>query len=276
MRRMGRRAAVVERQGRAQRHLLLRREPVAVRGAAAQAPRRDLPLGGRRRFLPRHGAPRRHLLHLRQELAGLAGLSAAARPRLARLQEPHERRLGVRAGGTHRRRARRQPPQLLRGLPRSQARHRRVLAVAHAGLVEGQGAAVLCRELGRPGPASARQFRGLRARRLEAEVARMPRHRALDPLLHRLRRRAAEEVLRPFPQRPEDRLGQAAQGAVAGPPHRQVRRARTSRHGRSRAPSGPSYSSTRRTSRCRPSGRRRNPPSPTRGWATASPSSPSR
>ena len=65
MRRMGRRAAVVERQGRPERHLVLRRKPVAVRGAAAQAPRRDLPVGGRRRLLPRHGAPRRHLLHLR-------------------------------------------------------------------------------------------------------------------------------------------------------------------------------------------------------------------
>ena len=75
MRRMGRRAAVVERQGRAQRHLLLRREPVAGRGAAAQAPRRDLPVGGRRRLLPRHGAPRRHLLHLLEELVALAGLS---------------------------------------------------------------------------------------------------------------------------------------------------------------------------------------------------------
>ena len=71
LRRLGRRAAVVERQGRPQRHLLLRREPVAVRGAAAQAPRRDLPVGGRRRFLPRHGAPRRHLLQrLHQGLVG--------------------------------------------------------------------------------------------------------------------------------------------------------------------------------------------------------------
>ena len=71
MRRLGRRAAVVERQGRAERHLLLRREPVAVRGAAAEASRRDLPVGGRRRFLPRHGAPRRHLLQrLHQGLVG--------------------------------------------------------------------------------------------------------------------------------------------------------------------------------------------------------------
>ena len=202
----------------------------------------------------------------------VAGLYAAARPRQARLQEPHERRLGVRPARTDRGGTRRQPPQFLRGLPRPQARHRRVLAVAHAGLVEGEGAAVLRRQLGRPGPAPARQFRRLHARRLEAEMARVPRHRALDAFLHGLRRRAAEEVLRPFPQGREDRLGQAAQGATAGAPHRQVRRAARDADGRSRAPSGPSCSSTRRTSRCRPSGRRRNRRSPTRASATASPS----
>ena len=244
-----------------------------VRGAAAQAPRRDLPVGGRGRFLPRHGASRRHLLQrLHQGLVGEPGLYAAARPRHARLPQPHDRRLGVRADGTDRRRARRQPPQLLRGLSRAKARHRRLLAVAHAGLVEGQGAAALVRQLGRPGPASARQLRGLRARRLEAEVARGARPRALDAFLYGLRRRAAEEVLRPFPQGREDRLGQAAEGAAAGPPHRQVRRAPREGMAARSAPSGPSSSSIRRTSRCRPSGRRRRRPSPTRASATASPS----
>ena len=105
-----------------ERHLLLRREPVAVRGLAAQAPRRDLSLGGRRRFLPRHGASRRHLLQrLHQGLVGEPGLHAAARPWHARLPQPHDRRLGVGAAGTDRRGARRQPPQLLRGLPRPKA-----------------------------------------------------------------------------------------------------------------------------------------------------------
>ena len=150
-----------------ERHLLLRREPVAMRGAAAQAPRRHLPVGGRRRLLSRHGASRRHLLQrLHARLVALAGLHAAARARHARLQEPHERRLGVGPDRAHRGGARRQPAQFLRGLPRPQARHRRLLAVAHARLVEGQGAAVLGRQLGRPGPASARQFRRLRARGL--------------------------------------------------------------------------------------------------------------
>ena len=183
-------------------------------------------LGGRGRFLPRHGASRRHLLQrLHQGLVGEPGLHAAARPRLARLSQPHDRRLGVGAARADRRGARRQPPQFLRGLPRAKARHRRLLAVAHAGLVEGQGAAVVVGQLGRPGPASARQFRGLRPLGVEAEVARSARPRALDAFLYGLRCRASEEVLRPFPERREDRLGQAAEGAPAGPPQRQVRRA---------------------------------------------------
>ena len=84
MRRLGRRAALVERQGRPQRHLLLCREPVADGRAAAQASRRDLHMGGRRRFLPRHGAPRRHLLpRLRAGLVEGAGLHRAERARHA-------------------------------------------------------------------------------------------------------------------------------------------------------------------------------------------------
>ena len=43
--RMDRGAAVVQRQGGAERHLLLREQPVARRGAAAAAPRRDLRVG---------------------------------------------------------------------------------------------------------------------------------------------------------------------------------------------------------------------------------------
>ncbi len=227
MRRLGRRAAVVERQGRPQRHLLLCREPVADGRAAAQASGGDLHMGGRRRFLPRHGAPRRHLLpRLRAGLVEGAGLYRAERARHARLQEPHERRLGVGAGNVVGRTARPQSPRLLRRLHLAQARYRRVLAVAHAGLEQGQDAAALVRQLGRAGPASARQFRRLRALRVGAEMARSARHRALDAFLHGLRRRPAEEVLRPLPQRRGHRLGQAAEGAAAGAPsRREIRRA---------------------------------------------------
>src|SRR5581483_3635873 len=99
-------------------------------------------------------------------------------------------------------------------------------AVAHAGLVQGEGAAVLRGQLGRPGSASARQLRGLRPRRVQTKVAGEPRPRALDALLYGLRARLAEEVLRPFPQGRKDGLGQTTEGAAADPPcRREVRRA---------------------------------------------------
>ena len=82
-------------------------------------------------------------------------------------------------------------------------------------------------ELGRPGPASARQFRRLRARRLERQMAGGARLRALDLVLHRLRRDAAEALLRPLPQGRGHRLGQTAEGAAASAPSRRaIRRAR--------------------------------------------------
>ena len=86
VRRLGRRAALVERQGGAQRHFLLRREPVAGGGATAEALGCHLHLGRRRRFLPRHGAPRRHLLpRFRRGLVEGAGLYGTERPRHPRL-----------------------------------------------------------------------------------------------------------------------------------------------------------------------------------------------
>ena len=115
-----------------------------------------------------------------------------------RLQEPHERRLGVGPGDAVGRTTRPEPPRLLRRLHLAQARYRRVLAVAHAGLEQGEDAAVLGRQLGRAGPASARQFRRLRARRVGAEMARSARHRALDALLHRLRRRLQKKFFGHF------------------------------------------------------------------------------
>ena len=82
--RMGRRAAVVERQGRAQRHLVLRHQPVARGDAAAAAPRRHVHLGGRRRLVPRHDASRRHPLHVLGKLVRHAGQDRAVRRGRAR------------------------------------------------------------------------------------------------------------------------------------------------------------------------------------------------
>ncbi len=113
--RMGRRASLEQRQGRPQRHLLLRHEPVAGRLPAAAAPGGDVHLGGRGRFLPRRLPPWRHSLHVPAELVRHAGQVRAARPGQARLSQPHDRRLGLGsrdadAGGT-----RRQPLRLRQG-----------------------------------------------------------------------------------------------------------------------------------------------------------------
>ena len=184
--------------------------------------------------------------------ARVAGLHAAARPRHARLPQPHERRLGVGPARTPRGRTRRQPPQLLRGLPRPQARHRRILAVAHAGLVEGQGAAVLRRQLGRPGSASARQFRGLRARGVEAEMAGGTRPRTLDAFLHRLRRGACRRSSSAISSKARTPAGTGSPRCCCRCATSTSSSSGTRRNGRSSAPNGPGSSSTPPTSRCRP------------------------
>ena len=96
--RMGGRAALVERQGRPQRHLLLRHQPVARRVAAAAASRRHVRVGRLGRLVPRHDASRRHSLDLLGELVRHAGEDRAIRRRRARRPQPRHRRTGVRAG----------------------------------------------------------------------------------------------------------------------------------------------------------------------------------
>ncbi len=124
--------------------------------------------------------------------------------------------------------------------PRASAR-RRLSQGALAAVGQDHGAAVLGGELGRPGPASARQLRRLCARRVERQMAGSARHRALDAFLHRLRPRAAAQVLRFLPQGRGHRLGQAAARAAAGAPSgREIRRARRERVADRAHASGPS------------------------------------
>ena len=217
--RVGRPAALVERQGRPERHFLLRRQPVEGGEPAAEASRGDLRLGGLRRLLSRAEPQRRHLQHLRAELVRHADQDRAVRSRHQGPSQPHERRLGLGPGDAHRRGDGRQPLRSRQDLFRPSAR-RRVLQGHVSRLVEGQGAAAVGRELGRTAAASARQFRGLLPIGVEAEMARGARHRALDALLHRLRRRPAEAVLRLLSQGREERLGQAAAGAAQRPSSR--------------------------------------------------------
>src|SRR5262249_28787824 len=99
-----------------------------------------------------------------------------------------------------------------------------LLAVAHARLDQSKDAFAFLGELGRTGATPAREFRGFRPRRLRAEMAGGARNRALDPFLYELRGRPAETVLRPLPQGRGHRMGQAAEGILAGaPPRREIR-----------------------------------------------------
>ncbi len=104
LRRMGRHPALVERQGRPQRHLLLRHEPVARGAAAAAAPGGAVHLGRLVRLLSRARAPRRHPLRLPEELVAPAGGERAARGGRARPEEPGHRRMGGRPRHARRRR----------------------------------------------------------------------------------------------------------------------------------------------------------------------------
>ena len=271
--RMGRRAAVVERQGRAQRHLLLRLEPVARRDAAAAASRRDVHLGGLRRLVSRHDAPRRHPLHVLGELVRHAGEDRAVRRGRARQAQPRARRAGVRAGDAVGAGARQQPRAVRRRHPRASAGGR-LPPRPLADLVEGDDAVPLVRQLGRAAAASARQFRGLLPRGRQGQMARGARHRALDAFLHRLRPRAAAPLLRPFPARQEERLGQAAARAAPGAPHRQVRRAPRGRMAAQAHAMDARSISIPPTSRCaaKPAEGQGARASASTPWATASPS----
>ena len=113
--RMGRHAALVERQGRHQRHLLLRHEPVACRALAAAASRGVVHLGRRGRLLPRACAPWRHPLRFPAQLVAPASRECAIRGRRARPAQPGHRRAGCGRADAKRGRARPQPRRCRRG-----------------------------------------------------------------------------------------------------------------------------------------------------------------
>ena len=270
--RMGRRAALVQRQSRPQRHFLLRHESVARRLAAAAASRRHVRVGRLGRLVPRHDASRRHSLDVLGELVRHAGEDRAVRRRRERRPQPRARRIGVRPGDAVRRTARQEPRRFRRQHP-APSDGRSISPRPLAGVGQGDGAAVLGGQLGRPGPASARQFRRLRARGVEAEVARGARHRALDAFLHRLRPRAAARLLRLFPARQEGRLGEAAEGAAANPPPgRKIRRPRRKRMADRAHAVDQILSRSQVDGARRPRSRPAAPSSPSKPWAKASPS----
>ena len=229
MRRVGRHAGLEQRQGRHQRHFLLRDEPVERGRAQAAAPRRAVHLGRLVRLLPRALPPRRHPVRFSEQLASAPGGERAARRRRPRRQERGDRRAGRRTRDAAQRGARQ---ELRRHAGRSEAppAARRLLRRAHRRFRADRGALAVGRQLGRHGPAHARQFRRLAARRLPAEMAGGARRYPLHAFLQQLRRSFAEAFLRPLPQGRGHRLEQAAARVAQHPPSgREIRAARRER-----------------------------------------------
>ena len=139
--------ALVERQGRSQRHLLLRHEPVARGAAAAAASRRALHLGRLVRLLPRARAPRRHPLRLSAQLVAPASRQRPARRGRARAEEPGHRRVGSRSADAVGAGARRQAGRCRRRSFAAPA-DRRLLPRAHARLRRNRRAAACRRRTG--------------------------------------------------------------------------------------------------------------------------------
>src|ERR671914_957232 len=113
-----------------------------------------------------------------------------------------------------RRGAGRAPRGLRVGRGRARARYR-VPPGALRRLGADRPAAAVGGQLGRARAAPARERGGLRAVGVAAEVARAPRPRALDALLHGLRGEAPEALLRALPEGRGHRLGFAAPRALA-------------------------------------------------------------
>ena len=98
MHRVGRRTTLVQRQSRAQRHFVLRHQPVPGGGAAAAVPRGDLRLGRRQRLVPRGQPPRRHPLQfLGEHVSTCRSRRSSTAPANAALGA-RDRRAGGRTG----------------------------------------------------------------------------------------------------------------------------------------------------------------------------------
>ena len=102
-------------------------------------------------------------------------------------------------------------------------------------------------------------FEGFVRAAVEAQMARSARHRALDAFLHRLRPRSATALLRLFPARQEERLGQAAAGADCRCATSTASSSARRTNGRSNAPSGRGSISIPSTARCATSAACRKP-----------------
>ena len=240
--RVGGRAVLVERQGRLERHLLLRDERVAGGACSRRTSPRSAP--GRARATitakrcataasPRASSP----TGSRAPCIACSTAWASAARRAAVTGEPV---CGYDRIPDEELRANRPTTSATSSSTRSTTR----TAARARPTEQGEGAVPFRRQLGRAGPAHARQLRGLHARRLARQVARCARRRALGKLLYARRRAAAEALLRPFPQGRRHRLGEAAARRAQGAPPARSSSCATRTNGRSSARAGRASTST--------------------------------
>ena len=224
--RMGGGAALVQRQGRAVRHLLFRHQPVVRRQSPAAVAEGDHSLGGLRRSLPRRAVPWRHPERVHDQLVHRAPDAPRDRPRGAAPCRTAGRPTRCGTGCTTISTAAR-----LRG---AQAQWDRItVPMLTVGNWTGFGAA------------SARQHRSVHARRVEAQEASHPQRHARASVLHRGGQARSASLLRLLAQGHRQRRDGRAAGQARDPQGpRRDRMARTSTNGRSSARNGPSSIST--------------------------------
>ena len=180
---------------------------VATRAPAPS--RRHHPVGGAERSLSRFRLPRRHPERISEAVGEAPGRQHPVRAGRTRQAQPQHRRVGGRSRHALARGARPQPHRSVRG-GQAASVGRCVASRALGRSLQGRGAAAVVRQLGRPGHPPARQLQRLHRGGLAAEVARSARRVALVAVLLGLWPGAAEAVLRPFPERDRQRLGQDA------------------------------------------------------------------
>jgi len=160
--------------------------------------------------------------------------------------EPHERRLGVRAGDLAGRAVRARIDATSTRTASPQARHRPYWQSRDADWGKVKTPLLSFANWGGQGCTPGGNFEGFVRSASKQEMARVPRHRALDAFLHELRPRPAEEVFRALSSRARTPVGANSRKSAAGAPPRRAIVERHEKSGRSRRTGGPGSTCIRR------------------------------
>ena len=230
MRRMGRHAKLEQRQGRHQRHFLLRDEPVERRRAQSAASRRAVHVGRLVRLLPRALPARRHPVRFPEQLASAPGGERAARRRRPWRQKQSDRRTGRRTRDVAERRA---GEALRRHAGRGQAPAASATTTtprAPPSIENIQAPLLSAANWGGVGLHTRGNFEGWLAAGSKQKWLEVHGDTHFTHFYSALRRSLAEALLRPFPQGRGHRLEQAAARFAQHPPSgREIRPARGER-----------------------------------------------